>query len=291
MKRFVFVSAALALGAIIDACCGLYNMSSTSAKVEFTGQTNIVLWDARNHTEHFVRSAKFKSTAKEFDFVAPTPSVPEVSVAKKAAFDYLRELTMPPRPPATGGGLGGGGAGGGGAFRGVQVYQETEVGNFHVVTLKASDATALKAWFAENNYKMSDTQDEWFDHYIKKNWFLTAFRVISDKKDIGTEAIRMSFQTNVPYNPYYVPKENWHRGAQLELFLIAESEMQGIVGDQYWTAVPQGKAVIPWKQYRIFAKDLGLDEGDLPSKMTVFRYIDYGFASGAKDDLFFYPKK
>ena len=288
MKRFFFVVASLAIASAFEACCGLYTM--TKAKVEFTGQTNIVLWDAQNQMEHFIRSAKFNSTAKEFDFVAPTPSLPEISVAKTAAFDYLRDLTMP-RTALNGGFRGGGSAGSGAGLRGVQVYQETEVGNFHVVTLKASDTVALKVWLEENHYTVSSTQDEWFNHYIQKNWFLTAFRVIAENKGIKTEAIRMSFPTKVPYNPYYVPKENWYRGSQLELFLIAPFEMQGIVDHQLWNAVPQGKAVIPWKEFPTFAQNLGLNPGDIPSNMTVYRYIDYGFASGAKDDLFFYPKK
>jgi hypothetical protein len=101
----------------------------------------------------------------------------------------------------------------------------------------------------------------------------------------------MSFSTKVAYNPYYVPKENWYHGAQLELFLIAPSEMQGVVDHQLWNAVPQGKAILPNKHYIKFAENLGLTEGDIPSNMMVYRYIDYGFAWGAKDDLFFYPKK
>lgn len=290
MKRFLTVTAILSATAILDACCGLYNMNLNKAKVEFTGQSNIIIWDERNQMEHFIRSAKFSSTAKEFDFVAPTPSVPEVSVAKKEAFDFLRKLTMPP-PPVTRNPGGFGGTSGGTSPGSVQVFQETEVGNFHVVTLKASDTIALKKWFADNQYAVSATQDEWFNHYIKKNWFLTAFRVIAGKKDIKTEAIRMSFPTKTPYNPYYVPRENWFHGAQLELFLVSAKEMQGIVDQKLWNAVPQGKAVLPHKNYLKFSQDLGLNEGDIPSNMMVYRYLDYEFAWGAKDDLFFYPKK
>lgn len=287
MKRFLVLALALATANIIDACCGM--VSEQKAKVEFTGQSNILLWDARNHLEHFVRSAKFSSTAKEFDFVAPTPSVPEIGVAKKAAFDYLRYLTMPAKPQSnnTRGGFGGAGGSETGV---VQVFQETEVGSFHVVTLKASNTAVLKQWFTDNQYSVSASQDEWFNHYIKKNWYLTAFKVIAAKKEIKTEAIRMSFVTQVPYNPYYVPKENWYHGSQLELFFIGTGEMQGVVDHQLWNAIPQGRAHIPLNQYLSLAQNLGLNESDIPGNMTVYRYIDYGFAWGAKDDLFFYPK-
>jgi hypothetical protein len=289
MNRLISLLPVLAFANIIDACCCMVAMPN--ARVEFTGQSNIIVWDDRNHLEHFIRSAKFSSSAKEYDLVAPTPSVPEVSVAKQAAFAYLRQLTMP--APPQGGNLRSAGAAGGGGFGSgsVQVYQETEVGNFHVVTLKATDTVALKKWFDENHYQVSATQDEWFSHYIKQNWYLTAFRVITKDRDVKTEAIRMSFETKVPYNPYYVPKENWSRGAQLELFLIAPYAMQGVVDHQLWAGVPQGSAKLPVNVYPTLAKNLGIEEGDIPSNMTVYRYLDYKFAWGAMDDLFFYPKK
>lgn len=292
MKGIVIFGIAGAVVGSAYACCGLYaGHFQANKKIEFTGQSNIVIWDERNQMEHFIRAARFKSAAKEFDFVAPTPSVPEVSVAKQAAFEYVRSLTTPPPPVTKSGGFGNAGGRPGNPPGTVYVAQETEVGNFHVVTLKATDTQALKKWFEENQYQVSPTQDEWFKHYIDKKWYLTAFRVISDKPAVKTEAIRMSFSTKVPYNPYFVPKENWYRGAQLELFLIAPYAMQGVVGESFWRGSMQGKATLPHDKYTEFAKNLGMQPGEIPSNMTVYRYLDYDFANGATEDLFFYPKK
>lgn len=286
MKRFLILALALATANIIDACMGMSR--DRNARIEFTGQSNILIWDDKRQIEHFIRSAKFNSSVKEFDFVAPTPSVPEVAVAKQSAFDFLRLLTAPPMRQS--GGFGGGGAGGAPKSGGVDVYQETEVGNFHVVTLKATDTDALKKWFAENQYTVSNTQDDWFKFYIQKGWYLTAFRVVSDRKDLKTEAIRMSFKTSVLYNPYYVPKENWFKGSRLELFIVSRYQMRGFIGDNRWNQEPEGRMRMDAKDSSILARDLNLKATDVPAGVTAFRYVDNGFAYGAKDDLFFYPK-
>src|SRR5579864_7160932 len=71
------------------ACC---SVAPRGKPVAFGDQTNIIIWDAANQTEHFIREAKFRSDAPDFGFIAPTPSKPELSEASSEAFDSLEKL-------------------------------------------------------------------------------------------------------------------------------------------------------------------------------------------------------
>src|SRR5262249_60607618 len=70
-------------------------------------QTVIILWDAANRTEHFIRKASFQSEADDFGFIVPSPSQPELEESGSDAFPYLQKLTEPEvrrrlRPPSFG---------------------------------------------------------------------------------------------------------------------------------------------------------------------------------------------
>lgn len=262
-------------------CCGI--MSEQEGELRFGSQSNIVAWDPNTQIEHFVRSASFTTSAKKFDFIAPTPSVPEICAVKSHAFDVLRSLTRTSNPFAKGGG--GGAFGGGGAS--VEVIKETTLGNLKATTLRANDVTALKDWLAANKYQMSPTQDEWLGFYIKKDWYLTAFRVESKDSTIVTEAIRMSFKTPQPYNPYYVPKENWSKNAKLDLFFIVPVEMKGYIGKTPWQARVESQTTLDEKSIGTLIEDLSLQRSDFPMRCTLTKYVDFDFAKGVKEDLFF----
>ena len=169
------------------------------------------------------------------------------------------------------------------------MIQQVEVGNLTATTLLASDSGALKKWLEDNEYKVSKTQDVWFDHYIKKGWYLTAFKVNSKRKEIVTEAIRMSFKTSQPFNPYYVPKENWSKNSKLELFLICPVPLKGYVGrDQPWLPEPTSQKWMKEDDIQILSESLNLKRGDIPVKCQLTRYNDSDFAKGVNEDLFFH---
>ena len=66
------------------------------SQVEVAGETAIIVWDGRTHTEHFIRRADFQSSAKDFGFLVPTPSPPTLTAASDNAFEMLEE-TYPQR--------------------------------------------------------------------------------------------------------------------------------------------------------------------------------------------------
>src|SRR5262245_57099316 len=56
-------------------------------------QTVVMIWDAANKTQHFVRQASFRSEADDFGFLIPTPSKPELEESSNEAFSFLHKLT------------------------------------------------------------------------------------------------------------------------------------------------------------------------------------------------------
>src|SRR6516164_1911022 len=71
-------------------------------------QNVIIIWDAEKKTQHFIRRASFKSEAKDFGFLVPSPTPPKLSESGDEAFPTLYDVTKPevinkPRPRGGGG--------------------------------------------------------------------------------------------------------------------------------------------------------------------------------------------
>ena len=58
-------------------------------------ESAVIVWDARTHTEHFIRGATFQSNAKSFGFLVPTPTPPQLAPASESAFYQLDEVSQP----------------------------------------------------------------------------------------------------------------------------------------------------------------------------------------------------
>ena len=202
------VAAALGLGlssAVATACCGV---SPNGKPVAFGDQTNLVIWDAGSKTEHFIRDAKFSSTAADFGFLAPTPSKPELSEASAEAFDTLEAL-KPVKDDTVGAASAMGAAS---LDKSIEVIQQVDVAGYRATTLLASDSVALADWMRKNGYQTTPAVETWTKVYIAKGWYLTAFKVLDKAQVASTGTVRMSFKTDRPFNPYYVPSDNIKEG-------------------------------------------------------------------------------
>ncbi len=78
-------------------------------RVTITKEAALIVYDARTRTEHFIRRASFSTSAGDFGFLVPTPTVPELGAVKPGIFDSLVSQTFPsgasagdPRPPRDG---------------------------------------------------------------------------------------------------------------------------------------------------------------------------------------------
>src|SRR5437899_2663334 len=69
--------ACLLLRATPSSACATAPPRGEEAKL--ADEDSLIIWDAKNHIEHFVRKAAFHTTAHAFGFLVPTPSVPELA--------------------------------------------------------------------------------------------------------------------------------------------------------------------------------------------------------------------
>ena len=72
-----------------DACGAAYPAGSY---VRLAGERTVIVWDAKNKTEHFIRKPLFEGDSKDFGFFVPTPSVPRIAKEKDELLDRVAAL-------------------------------------------------------------------------------------------------------------------------------------------------------------------------------------------------------
>ncbi len=186
-------------------------------RVEIAEESAIIIWDAATKTQHFIRRASFKTKAKDFGFLVPTPTRPELAEAGDRAFTFLDRLTAPRRLVGGGGGKGRGGRASGGAP--VQVLEKKRVAGYDAAVLQASSPKALNAWLKKHGYVSSPELVEWLKPYVARRWKVTAFKIARDEQgapEVSTSAVRMTFKTERPFFPYREPKPAGDQAPQAE---------------------------------------------------------------------------
>lgn len=304
------IGSAMALLAVSSSALPCCSVGPYGMPVVFNGQTNLVVWDSKNKTEHFVRSANFDSKAKDIGFIAPTPSKPDIAEAQSDVFSFLASK-KPGDPLAIGCSAGPKDSTSKGLAMAapVEVIQQVDVAGYRATTVFATDAKALKDWLTENKYVSGPEIEEWSKLYIKRGWFLTAFKVLGPKQvgrevlpfnsPLGTGTIRMSFKTDRPFNPYYVPAQNMvkNRGlSPLRLYVLSDQKLVGNIGpekskDNFWMK-PDWKTTISEENLNEVARDLGLKPDSLSrlDRLTAYHDDNFAFVGGrsGQDDLFFF---
>jgi hypothetical protein len=209
--------------------------------VQIADESAIIVWDAASKTEHFIRRATFSSAARDFGFLVPTPTKPELSEAGDGAFTALASLTAP-RVIVQSAPRGGGGGCGCGTVMSpmsvgeankqaapagvVEVLETKRVAGHDAAVLQADDADALAQWLKDHGYESSPAIKEWAAPYVKAKWKITAFKIARDDDPaqagtaksgpttakaatgagpVATTALRMTFHTEQPFYPYREP--------------------------------------------------------------------------------------
>jgi hypothetical protein len=283
--KFFALAALSAFNTYATACCCV---APPGQPALIGNQNNIIVWNEDTKTEHFIRNASFDSAAKDIGFIAPSPNTPELAEVNPEAYRLLGEMKPVPPPdsekaavaslsesiPSTG----------------IQVLQVVDVGRYEATSLKASDSGALASYLKTNGYTMTSGIQKWTEHYIQKNWVLTAFKVKDkNQKTLRMEAIRMSFKADKPFNPYYVPAENASKVGLLTLYFVSEGNYKPTVGNDEkgswkepkWTS--DRSLGVTTKQ---LADHLKLEERAIPKNATV-TYYESSFPDPDRDDLFF----
>lgn len=215
-------------------------------------QTVILIWDAANKTQHFIRKASFASEADDFGFLVPTPQEPELDESGEDAFDYLANRTMPRTETRYQfSGIGCGMVEKHSTFgNAVNVLQEKIVAGFKAVVLEAKSAQALVGWLKDNGYAYSPEIETWAKPYVEAGWKMTALKVAKgtgppERKNVAAKSLRISFKTERPLFPYREPdptsfaKELNARHRTLRIYFIGDARYEGRLGDAAWS----GKAV------------------------------------------------
>jgi hypothetical protein len=268
----------------VGLCVGLASLSQASLlltafsrpQIALVAQSNLLIWNPNTKTEHLIQSSYFLSNTKWFAFVTPTPSVPVIEAATIEAFDLARKTLYPTWKPQK-------------ADQSVEVKQTVRLGKLEATTIKASDVIALADWMEKNGYKTSDEQKKWLEKYVQKRWYLTAFRYASEDKVLQTEPVRMSFKTEVPFNPYFGTSNSWLDGVRQELFLVSPVPLQGVVGaKQAWKAESKRHTFVTQKTMLSLTKTLNLPKGAIAEKSWMNQYIESGVGQTNVDDIFFY---
>jgi hypothetical protein len=265
--RIVFFTVPLLLAAILATCprpavgCAVVLQKDGSTSID--SELAVIIHDSATKTEHFIRSADFRSTSNNFGFLVPTPTKPELAEASAELFSALIDITkrrtiveyrakelkfgcagssaLPSdvRPPVKVAGKDSD------SVRTVQVVEQKRVGDYDAVVLRATDPLKLRVWLTTNGYDTRPELDEWFAEYTKNDWYLTAFKISSDrltnagnKLAVSSPTVRISFQTDRPFYPYREPADmRTNRSSRkLQLFVLSDSRVSGTVGDKPWDA-------------------------------------------------------
>ena len=152
-----------------------------------TGQKAAIVY--QDKTETLVLSTSFQGDAKDFGYIVPTPSQPEVSKVSDDIFQNLENMTLSydgVRP------LTASGTASQNALEksDVQIVEEKKVGIFDVKVLSATDSTALYTWLNENSFSYPQDKKYILDDYIQNKWFFCVAK-------ISAEAITPSVETQL----------------------------------------------------------------------------------------------
>jgi len=192
--------------------------------VRVATESAVIVWDAAAKREHFIRRASFRGTSKDFGFLVPTPSKPELAEISNSIFDSFGWATRPRvqiRKERGGVELGSlflstfgrsAAVESSAAGPAVRVLDEATVAGYDAVVLEADDPAALAAWLASHGYDARPTLVAWLEPYVTAKWKITAFKVASPRAaaptgTLGTQAVRMSFDTETPFFPYREPAD------------------------------------------------------------------------------------
>ena len=220
-----------------SACCAL---AGGNRSVVNADQTVIMVWDAAQKTQHFIRQASFKSNGQDVGFLVPTPSRPQLEESGDAAFATLKMITA---PPLSKGGRGRAlAAPAPAAENSVRVIEQKRVAGFDATVLTAANGKDLAEWLRKNGYSYSPQVADWAEPYVAGGWMMVALKVAKPKDggaqpNIDTAALRISFKTDRPLFPYREPesaiaaKKLGTSDRLLRIYFIAEGKYRAAVGD------------------------------------------------------------
>ncbi len=142
-----------------------------------TGQKGAIYY--KNKEETLVLSTSYEGDAKDFSWIIPTPTQPDVTKVSKDIFTNLSKLTELEVNKSAPSSLGGAGMLET-AVGEVQVLEEKQIGYYDVTVIKSTDENALYDWFKENGYQYPEDGKYILDDYVRLGWIFTAVKITED---------------------------------------------------------------------------------------------------------------
>jgi hypothetical protein len=302
--RVALLAVALALVGVARPAVACATAPPPGIRVQIAEESAIIAWDAAAHREHFIRRASFHSAGKDFGFLVPTPSKPELAEVPDAIFSRFEEMTKPEvvqksevdgvEPTLLCGFfflLRGGMKSAVPAGAPVRVLDSQRVAGYDAVVLEADSAGALASWLREHGYAERAELAAWLTPYVAAKWKLTAFKIApGEAHAVETAAVRMSFTTDRPFFPYREPsdqRENLPAGTTtaerlLRVFFIGAERVDGTIGDA--RAPWPGKAIWSDRFDPTMAGELPFA---LPPGAWLTMFEDKASPRPGTDDLYF----
>ena len=277
------------------ACCPV---TRDNGAVVNADQTVIMVWDAAEKTEHFIRQASFKSDADDVGFIVPTPSRPQLEESGDAAFSTLRRITAPRQKSDKFVFPGGCSATPDAYGSSVTVIEEKRVAGFDATVLTATTGADLAAWLRDHGYSYSPQVAAWAHPYVAGGWMMVALKVAKPKDgrsqpDLRAAALRLSFKTDRPLFPYREPESTVaaHRlGTSerlLRIYFISDSRYRAAFGNgSPWSGRVVWSGDITAHRFRLLL-DLKLPAGAGPTHWWLTAFEDHWPYAPAAGDVYF----
>jgi hypothetical protein len=304
MKRFLLaclLSVALFSLASLPPARGCAVAKRPEDRIRIVSEQAIIVWDAKNKKEHFIRRANFETSAPYFGFLVPTPTQPDTPVAvPDSTFATLDEWSkaetkvetrvryhsifdgLAPVADAAAKGEHGGRGMPMGPEKSVRVLDQVEVAGGKATILKANNAEELRKWLNKHGYDARPELKNWLEWYVEHGWFITAFqfkRGDQPGRGMSPKAVRLSFKADRPFYPYREPEDarkpaaGREMGGQtqrfLRVFFIADGrysgKLEGAKGDT-WPGQAKHAKPLTEEQKPQLTKGINSDEKDAALK-------------------------
>lgn len=313
-KRLVVALLACALvvahvSNVASACGGFFSRVTTltTRRPSLAYERSLVIFDEASRREHFVREIVFRAAREPFGFVVPTPGRPEVA-GLVSPFDAL-ERAYPYDLFLGAVGSKGGGVGGPRSRApapAVTVLEVKKVGSFTSFVLAANDSKALTEWLIKNGFSTTPESQRWLEHYVRLGFFYVAMRYEppagnADAERTSAETVRVSFDTPMPYYPYYEPDPPGgvvpDAPRMLELWLVSSRARVPVAAKTEGEAVSWVRPMASGRSYSTNAqpelkKAFGATFSLLPAgPLMIQRFIDQKRSRLGYGDVLFVPKE
>jgi len=161
----------------------------------------------QNQTENLVISTSYQGNAKDFAWVIPTPSKPEIFKSDSKLFATLGDITKTintgpdiiyDRATMS--------LGGAQKSPAIEIVEQKTVDIYDTTILQATDSTVLAKWLADNGYTFPADKSSMLQDYIDNGWYFTVAKIqgaFANNADVAEKLatgeitpLRLSFQTN-----------------------------------------------------------------------------------------------